>query len=286
MSIKEFRADLHCHTTCSDGSYSPQEIVKLAVETGLSGLSITDHDSIEAYQTAVPIAKELNLPLISGIEFSSMHKNVSVHVLAYSFSLSSPLIHSFCAKHHQRRLNRNQAILELLDKQGMPVSEEDLYSTTKSSLPHQRQTLGRPHIALALVQKGYVESVQEAFQKYIGEGKSCYVPGSHFTVEETIQLIHQANGFAIIAHPHLIEPTSIVRDLLEMNFDGLEGYYARFHASEQKRWVKIGQHRGWIVTGGSDFHGDIKPTLPLGSSWVRQEIFQILLERFQYNSQT
>ncbi|MBA3723145.1 MAG: PHP domain-containing protein [Parachlamydiaceae bacterium] len=273
----DFRADLHCHTTCSDGTLTPVEIVKLAHEKGLKGLSITDHDTVEAYKTAIPAALHNQIPLISGIEFSTMHHKTSIHLLGYSFSLKSTLIEDFCKKHIERRLQRNRQILALLAANGMPIAEEDI----QGDHPH---TIGRPHIALAMMKKGYINSIQEAFFKYIGEGKPCYAAGAYFTVEETIDIIHQANGLAIIAHPHLIENNGVLHELLSMKFDGIEGYYARFPKELQERWVKIGKKKNWIITGGSDFHGDIKPILALGSSWVNEETFKILHDHYKQNS--
>ena len=278
-----FRADLHCHTTCSDGTVKPQDIIQIACDLGLQGLSITDHDTIEAYKEALPAAQAKQFPLISGVEFSAVHRNASIHILAYSFPLSSTGIQEFCQRHNQRREQRNRAILELLAFQGMPLSQEDFSPDLFSD--KSQHSIGRPHIALAMMKKGYVPSIQKAFQEYIGEGKSCYVPGNAFSIEETLEIIHQAQGLAIIAHPHLIEKVGILRDLLNMNFDGIEGYYARFPSNAHDRWLKIGAHKGWIITGGSDFHGEIKPNLPLGSSWVNEETFLILQHHFQRNQE-
>ena len=278
--MTKFRADLHCHSTCSDGTLTPAEIVKLACQSQLSGLSITDHDTIEAYKQALPVSEEHHLPLISGVEFSAEHQKTSVHILAYSFSLNSSIIQDFCFRHHQRRIQRNQAILDLLTKEGISLTEQEVQEHGSMS---DHSSIGRPHIALAMVKKGYVHSIQQAFNDYIGEGKPCYAPGDVFSVEETIHLIHQAKGLAIIAHPHLIENVRIIRDLLQMNFDGIEGYYGRFPLNKHERWLKIGAKKGWIITGGSDFHGDIKPKLPLGSSWVNEEIFTLLYNHFKHN---
>jgi predicted metal-dependent phosphoesterase TrpH len=274
----EFRADLHCHTTCSDGTTTPEDIIKLAHTKGLSGLSITDHDTIEAYKTAMPAAKTYQIDLISGVEFSALHRETSVHILAYSFPLNSPLIEEFCLKHHQQREQRNHEILNLLTSYGMPLTQGEIHRD-----PFSNQTIGRPHIALAMVKKGYVSSIQEAFNKYIGEDKPCYAMGHYFSVEDTIELIHQAKGLAVIAHPHLIDDSQILQDLIHMNFDGIEGYYGRFPSTDHERWIKIGQRRGWLITGGSDFHGDIKPNLPLGASWINEETFRILQKHFQKN---
>lgn len=274
-----FRADMHCHTTCSDGTVNPTDIIHLAAHLDLQGLSITDHDTIDAYQTASPIAKLKEISLISGVEFSAVLRGSSVHILAYSFASSSTLIEQFCKRHLQRRTSRNEQILKLLASHGMPISREDFPAGTLDS----KHPIGRPHIALAMVKKGYVSSIQQAFHEYIGDKKSCCVIGDSFTVEETLEIIHAANGLAVIAHPHLIDEDKILRELLLMNFDGIEGYYAKFPRTAQERWVQIGSKKGWIVTGGSDFHGEIKPHLPLGSSWVNEETFLILQKHFLNN---
>jgi len=279
-----FRADLHCHTTCSDGSLKPTEIIKLAIKNGLNALSITDHDCIDAYQSAMPLAQELGLKLISGVEFSSLLGDESVHILGYSFALQNPIIQTFCLKHRQRRELRNAEILFLLDKNGMPISEEELLATAGTAdQTSQRSVIGRPHIAKLMVQKGYVADVREAFNKFIGEGRPCYSKGNFFTPQETIDVIQKAKGFAIIAHPHLINNSQTISKLLHMHFDGIECYYSRFTIDAQMRWIKIATQKNWLMTGGSDFHGDIKPMVSLGCSWVDEERFNILQKRFLEN---
>jgi predicted metal-dependent phosphoesterase TrpH len=275
-----FRADLHCHTTCSDGTATPHEIIELACAQGLQGLSITDHDTIAAYSEIGDLAEKKGLFLLPGVEFSAVHLEANIHVLGYSFPPDSACMHDFCMKHQDRRHERNQAILNLLSAQGMPLSMEEVHPL----IPSSQKSVGRPHIAIAMVKKGYASSIQEAFHDFIGEGKSCYASGNAFTVQETIDLIHQAKGLAIIAHPHLIEKVHVVKSLLEMNFDGIEGYYGRFPLQAQERWIKIGKRKNWIITGGSDFHGTIKPHLPLGSSWVDETVFSILYRHYQQNS--
>lgn len=264
--MTQFRADLHCHSTCSDGTVPPKDLIDLAIETGLSGLSITDHDTLNAYSIALPYARERNFPLLPGIEFSCFHNNESVHILGYAFNLSDEQLNVFCRKHMGRRYQRSQLILEKLEQHGMPISIDT----------ENLESIGRPHLAAEMIRKGYVSSMEEAFKKYLGEGCSCYVPGEAFSVEETIEVIKEAGGVAVIAHPHLINQSPIVIDLLKMPFDGIEAYYARFAPYKEKRWVKIGLQRNWILTGGSDFHGTVKPHIPLGCSWVNEETFQSL----------
>jgi len=282
--MNTFRADLHCHTTCSDGTKTPEEIVRMAKEIGLAGLSITDHDSIEAYSFIVPLAKELGISLISGVEFSTVHNGVSVHILGYSFPLDSPLINAFCEKHRLRRLDRNQMILERLAAHKMPITQAELEACLHQAHPGMKNTIGRPHIAQALIQKGYVSSIQEAFNKYLGDNKSCYAPGQSFSTQETIDLIHGAKGLAVIAHPHLVNDIPTLRALMKLNFDGIECFYAKFPLIQQKPWLEIAQKHNWLVTGGSDYHGTIKPNLNLGSSFVQEEAFCLLEQHFIKNN--
>lgn len=274
--MSQFRADLHCHSTCSDGTTAPEKIVEMAAESGLSALSITDHDTIDAYVSAVPAAKRVGIELLPGVELSSVQDDVSIHILAYAFPLDSPVIRNFCLKHHLRRQDRNRLILELLAKHQMPIEEEELHAVIQSDIPKEKRTIGRPHIAQVMVKKGYVESIQEAFYKYIGEGKSCYSQGESFSTQETIDTIHAAKGLAIIAHPQLINQPAVLQKLLTMNFDGIECYYAKLPRDSQKRWIKIAEKRQWLMTGGSDYHGSIKPQIPLGASWIDEQQFEKL----------
>lgn len=278
-----FRADLHCHSTCSDGSETPQAIVHMAYEKGLKALSITDHDSIDAYDKALPEASKLGIEMISGVEFSSVHKGTSVHILGYGFELENQKIINFCKEHKERRIRRCMRILELLEKQNMPISQQELFQNSEGqSVPEKAKAYGRPHIAMLMIKKGYVSTIQEAFRKYLGEGCCCYTPAEGFSSEETIDLIHAVKGVAIIAHPHLIKDSRILLDLLKMPFDGIECYYGKFGPSVHERWVKIATRRQWLITGGSDFHGDIKPLLPLGSSWIDEDNFLKLKQKISH----
>lgn len=268
-----FRADLHCHSIYSDGSDTPSRLIQLAQESSLQGLSITDHDTITAYEEAIPVANQLKFPLLSGVEFSASHRGEAVHVLGYAFSLKHSSILHLCEKHRCRRLERNQRMIAKLRKLGFSISEEELYRG-------HTKTIGRPHLALLLIEKGIVRDIKEAFQRYLGEGKPAYDPGEVVSVEETIACIQAAGGKAILAHPHLLQRSTTVRDLLSMPFDGLEGFYAKMHSEQEKEWIAIGHKKGWIITGGSDYHGAIKPQIPLGCSWVGKDTFHILYDHY------
>lgn len=284
--MTNFRADLHCHSTCSDGSLSPLQLLELAAKNGLNALSITDHDSIGAYTPdTLEKAKQLGIVLLPGVEFSTGINQTSIHLLGYNFSLQSPEVAALCADHAHRRMERCRGMLERLAKLGMPIAEDKLLEAVAAFSPtQQNRIIGRPHIAQMMIQLGYVQSITEAFKKYLGEGRPCYVQGEHVPPEATIDVIHKAGGAAVIAHPHLIKNTEILKRLLEMNFDGIECYYSKFSSKEHERWVKIANHRNWLITGGSDFHGDIKPTINLGCSWIDEEHFNRLQNRDLYRS--
>jgi len=276
-----FRGDLHCHSSCSDGSLKPLKLLALAIEKGLQGLSITDHDTIAAYTPDLfETAKQANIQLLPGVEFSTVFQNTSIHVLGYGFDLKNSVIAALCERHRKRRINRYRAILQLLHEHHMPITEEELLATAAAMAPSdQSTTIGRPHIAQAMLKRHYVESIHEAFKRYLGDGCSCYVQGDYVSPEETIEIIHQAGGVAIIAHPHIIKNPSVLSQLLKLNFDGIECYYSRFSEKDHKRWVKIAQHHHWLITGGSDFHGDIKPLISLGCSWIDEEHFTRIAHR-------
>ena len=276
-----FRADLHCHSTCSDGTETPEQILQIAKQLGLSAVSITDHDTIDAYDNAFQLAKEMDLILLPGIEFSTVLDKNSVHILGYGFDTKHSAIINLCKKHIERRKNRNLAVIELLKKHGMPIDYQDVIEI--NAMTSQERSIGRPHIAHALVKKGYASTIQEVFNKYLGDERPCYVQGDSFTVDETIDVIHQAKGIAVIAHPHLIKNTALINQLLQKDIDGIECYYGKFLPEAHQRWIKIAKHRNLLITGGSDFHGTVKPNLNLGSSWINQDLFQAILDRLKAN---
>lgn len=259
----DYRADLHCHSTASDGTLTPEEILHLAKESGLSAISITDHDTLAAYTPEnFALAEKLGVKLFTGVEFSARYHAISVHILGYNVENSGKLS-AFCAEHERRRNDRNRTILEKLKERSFFISEEELLEMSTGSI------VGRPHIAQVMVKKGYVKSIEQAFDRYIGERKSCFVPGESFSIQQTLDAIHEAKGKAFIAHPHLIQRNGILRVLLGMDFDGIECYYSIFH--QEKKWLKLAAEKKLLVSGGSDFHGAVKPHIKLGCSWVNRE---------------
>lgn len=273
--IDDFRADLHCHSTFSDGSDTPHELLTKAKEIGLKGLSITDHDTIEAYTPGLfSQAEDLGIRLLSGIEISSEMNDSVVHILGYGFDLHSESFLLFLYQMQKRRAERNRAIIKKLQDRRIPITEEELVLLARKS--EKKKTIGRPHIAELLVQKGVVSSHQEAFDRYLKEGAMCYVAGFKFTPLDAIQAIHQAHGKAVLAHPHFLKKGRLLRTLLGLPFDGVECYYAHLQKELEAPWIQIAKTKGWIATGGSDYHGSFKPRISLGASWVGLATFEHL----------
>jgi predicted metal-dependent phosphoesterase TrpH len=265
--------DLHCHTTYSDGSLSVTELIALAKQKGLSGLAITDHDTFAAfYETKLG---DNELRIIPGIEISAKMGKESVHVLGYSFDPRTLPLLKLCELQAKRRMDRNLALLAKLAEHGMPISEEEI-AISKNPW----HSFGRVHIAQGLVKKGYVADIAQAFSRFIGDGKSCYVAADHPTVEEVLSIIHEAKGKAVLAHPHLIKRNSVVRALMNLEFDGIEAYYGNFGKERAQKWVRYADEKGWFVTGGSDFHGEAKPHAQLGLATTDPAVFEFLYNHF------
>ncbi|HSX14158.1 MAG TPA: PHP domain-containing protein [Chlamydiales bacterium] len=273
-----FRADLHCHSICSDGSDTPLELLKLAKKAGLSGLSITDHDTIEAYSPEVlASAQEIGIQLLSGVELSTEFGNHTIHILGYGFDTQSKSLISFLEEMQRRRNERNRAILKKLASKNIIVTEEELATFVTVGV---KKTIGRPHIAQIMLKKGYVRNLQEAFSNYLSEGTFYYVPGFKFTPLEAIQVIHEANGKAVLAHPHYIQKGRILNSLLDLPFDGIECYYGSLLEHQERPWIKIATDKNWIATGGSDYHGHFRPRISLGCSYVNEFTFKRLSNSF------
>lgn len=264
-----FRADLHCHSTCSDGMLTPEELVLLAKERGLQGLSITDHDTFIAYERAYPVAKKEGLLLGIGVEFSSLFLSMSVHILGYDFDPTSVVLLSLCSRHKKRRQERNMRILKKLQGRNMPLSEEELLIPSGG-------TSGRLHIARLMVKRGYVQSVKEAFDLYLGDGKCCFDPGEGISSEETIETIHQGGGKAFLAHPHLIKNRGKLNALLKLPFDGIECYYMLSQPKAEAPLLRLAKERRLLISGGSDFHAVNKDFISLGGAWVDEPTFHAI----------
>jgi predicted metal-dependent phosphoesterase TrpH len=248
---------------------SPEEILFLAKEKGLKGLSITDHDTVDAYtEELFLLSKKLCIELLTGVEISSLYGRETIHILGYGFDYKSKILKSFLRSVKIKRFERNMKILENLEKLGMKIEKEELKSLK------EKGTFGRPQIANLLVAKGYVKNFKEAFQKYLKDGGKCFVLGEKYSVKEVIDKLHEIKAKAILAHPHQIKDERILKEILNLEFDGVEVHcgYMDFPG----KWSDIAKEKNWIMTGGSDFHGAEKMYGNIGSSYTSKEMFDRL----------
>ena len=245
--------DLHMHTNCSDGTLTPEELVLEAHKNGLAVIAITDHDVVNAYSLAQKVIIEQNLPLkiIAGVEINTNSVNREVHVLGYHIDTTSGELAARLKILQQERLNRVDKILEKLKILGYKLELEDILKVTREVI-----SLGRPHIASALINKGYFKNKSEVFDELLANGAPAYVPHVKLSVHEAVQLINSAGGIAVLAHPGLIKNDALVLELLSLyNFRGLEVYYPQHTLEQLQHYLHIASTMNLIITGGSDFHG-------------------------------
>jgi len=258
------KIDLHLHTTASDGSLSPWEIVKKASDEGFSVISITDHDSISGLEEGIEAGSKFNINVIAGVELSVNHETGSLHLLGYGFDIHNQEIIENLVRVVNSREDRNLNIVRRLSELGYPISHEEVKAFSGDG------TVGRGHIATVLIQKGYVSDIKEAFDRFLSRGGPAYVDRFRLEMRTSIEMIHRAGGVAVWAHPGL--HGSRLEDLVEMlpvwsayGLDGLESDYSQHSLALRNRLRNLALKNNLIYTGGSDFHGDMKPDVPLGN---------------------
>ncbi len=244
--------DLHVHTTASDGTLTPQEVISRAIEINLAGIAISDHDTIDGLVTAVNYLNENNIKLgfIPAIEMNTELDNYEIHILGYGIDFSSQKLDQHLRQIKEARVERAQKMVKKLRNMGMMINLDRVKEIAIEDL------IARPHIARALMEKRYVSSEREAFDKYIGKGRAAYVPRYKFTPETALALIGQGGGASVLAHPGLIKNDNMVNLIIDMGVEGLEVYYPEHNRSMINKYLEICGERNLLVTGGSDFHGN------------------------------
>jgi len=273
--------DLHTHSTFSDGTLAPAELVKLAKAKGLVAISITDHDTTEGTTEALAAGSDLSVEVVPGIEMGVVFDELHIHLLGYYIDPGDRELLGTLSEIQAARRRRNLQIIEKLQRLGLAISAEEV--ELKSTIG---QT-GRPHIAQVLMEKGIVRSMDDAFNRFLGRGAAAYVARKVLRVEEGIALIKRAGGIAVLAHPATIDSSlksipALVGKLVPLGLGGLEVYYPVHSSRNQKQLSMLAQSYGLVVTGGSDYHGDIRPgTMLAGGSNVRvpRRVLQQLKER-------
>ncbi|MCE5259295.1 MAG: PHP domain-containing protein [Chloroflexi bacterium] len=268
----EIAGDLHLHTTISDGLCTPVEVVQAASCQRLQVIAITDHDAVEGVPAALQAAQDSCIEVIPGVELSTEAQDSEVHILGYFIDISDPRLNHSLASLREGRLNRAHSVLAKLDSLGMPL-DWDVVSAISGS-----GAMGRPHIAAAMLQAGYVETTQQAFTHYLGRGGAAYVPRYKISPEQAITLIRQAGGIAVLAHPWYTQ--HLVTYLAEAGLAGLEAYYPGYTADMSAALVRLARQHGLLVTCGSDFHGlERLPNNPLGGASMPAADFAAFLAK-------
>ncbi len=258
--------DLHAHTTASDGSLSPMELVDRAADLGLSALAVTDHDTLGGLTEATQAAARRGLTLVSGVELSVEDEGGRFHLLGYLFDPKNPTLNEHLKRLRASRAQRNAQMAEKMAELGLPVTMDDV----RAEAGEDAEVIARPHFAQALIKKGIVGSVREAFDRYLSTGKPLYLPKDVLTPADAIQLLHQAGGIAVMAHPGLVAlndhalAARIEALAREAGLDGIEAYYSQHSPAQTAGFLALAERLGLVVTGGSDFHGTPKPHVPLG----------------------
>lgn len=245
--------DLHMHTNCSDGTLDPEALVWEALKNGLTTISITDHDVINAYALAQKVVSSQKLPLqiIPGVEINTNSANREVHVLGYHIDTDSGELAKRLKLLQEQRVIRVDKIIKKLNTLGYFINLEDILAVTREVI-----SLGRPHIAKVLINKGYFQNKAEVFDKLLANGAPAYVPHIKLSVQEAVQLINAAGGIAVLAHPGLIKNDELVVELLsDYNFQGIEAYYPLHTPNQVRYYLDLAQKMNLLVSGGSDFHG-------------------------------
>ncbi|RMG54801.1 MAG: PHP domain-containing protein [Acidobacteria bacterium] len=256
--------DLHTHTSISDGTLSPTELVRAAQEKHLEAVAVTDHDIVDGLPEALAAGREIGLLVIPGVEISADSRAGSMHILGYFIDYRDASFRRALQQLRQYRNERNPKIVAKLNQLGMALSYEEVKAKAG------RGAVGRPHFAQVLVEKGYVRSTQEAFDKYLKAGAPAYVDKKRLAPAEAIELIHRAGGLAVMAHPVRLKVrdeqdlAALIQEVVDCGLDGIEAYYSD-HSRELTRWLlDMARRFDLLVFGGSDFHGDHKPHIDLG----------------------
>jgi 3',5'-nucleoside bisphosphate phosphatase len=257
--------DLHSHSTASDGTISPAEVVRLAADSGLSALALTDHDTIGGVGEAAAEAARLGIDFVPGIEISAAFpKPGTLHLLGYGVDPNSETLQNLTRTLLAGRDDRNPKIIARLNQMGVHVTMEEWQNESKG------EVLGRPQLAAVLHRKGYVSSIKQAFDKYIGQGAPAYVDKELLSPRRAIEMVLESGGIPVLAHPIQLRTENdaqlerVVKDLIDQGLRGLECIHSDHDAEHVKKYEAMADRFGLIKTGGSDFHGTNKKNINLG----------------------
>lgn len=262
-------ADLHCHSTASDGLLTPWELVKAAAERRLMAIGITDHDTTSGWDEAVKAGSQYGVDVLKGIELNTDYAGIEVHILGYEIDPNTRVLQEKLQILRNARYDRVFAILNKLQDQGIDISRTEIQKITVG------ESVGRPHIAQALVNKGVVKTIREAFDRYIGFGAPAYVPRYKQSPEEGIALIREAGGVAILAHPGVHGLSKNIPQWIKSGLQGIEVTHSEHSLEDERHYRELAEQYNLLMTGGSDYHGEArKPGIHLGDWGTPYEVVE------------
>ena len=270
--------DLHVHTTASDGTMRPAELVRYAKKKGLRAIAITDHDTIEGLDEGIQEGQNIGFEVITGVELSVDVPAGTMHVLGYLIDHTQSELREKLRLLQEVRMERNMKMVEKLGALGIPLQ----LSEVKAAPEHGQ--IGRPHFAYMLVKKGHARTIQDAFDRYLGKGKPAYVEKFRFAPAEAMHFIRAAGGITVLAHPFTLnrpqpnELEALIISLKGKGLDGIEVFYPEHSEGQMKLYRSLAQQYGLIMTGGSDFHGLTKDDVDLGEGYGGKEVTYGLVE--------
>ncbi|MEI8290909.1 MAG: PHP domain-containing protein [Verrucomicrobiota bacterium] len=252
-------ADLHLHTHFSDGTFTPEELVLRAQKAGLACIALTDHDSVEGCGRAAAACAVVKMDFIAGSELTAEHKDTEVHVLGYFLDTENQTLLERINKFQAVRQSRISEMCAELNKLGIPLRAESVFALANCKSP------GRPHVARAMVKEKLIKNLDEAFERFLKKGRPAWVPKTKMSALESIELIHQAGGLAVMAHPGLNRTDDIIPDLVNAGMDGIECFHTKHSTVMSERYLEIAEKYNLLVTGGSDCHGFSKKAPLIGT---------------------
>ena len=288
MDYDQAGIDLHIHSTASDGTLSPVEILRLAEKLELGAISITDHDTLKGSKCLLEAAASSDVRVLTGIEISTVSPALhpvagSFHILGYGIRLNDPELNQTLEILQQARENRNPFIINCLNAMGMDITIEEVIQTSGEA------QIGRPHIAQLMIKKGFVKTINEAFDRYLGFNKPAYIDKYRLDCQKAIEMITAAGGIPVLAHPFLLgikdnsRLESLVATLKEMGLQGIEVYYPARSLAYVEFYSQLARNHDLAITGGTDFHGALKPDIQLGYGkgdfFVPYSVYDLLLKR-------
>lgn len=250
-------ADLHLHTFFSDGTFTPEELVERAHAIGFAAIALTDHDTVEGCARAAAACAAADIEFISGTELTAEHADTEVHILAYFVDTQNQALLTRIAGFQSVRQNRIREMVAALNKLGIPLKAESVFALANCKSP------GRPHVARAMVKEKLIGNLDEAFERYLKKGRPAWVPKTKMSALESVELIHQAGGLAVMAHPGLNRTDEIIPALVDAGLDGIECFHTKHSTAMAERYLEIAEKYHLLVTGGSDCHGfsKVKPLI-------------------------